>query len=204
MLLLFLIGGAVAMMRRDRLWGIYVLMMLAMILALGGSKPRYFLMVLPLLLAEWAMLAAAVAVRLRRWPHAPSIAMLAILGVATVPSILKSADFLREQWGWTRRLEKKPFQEVCNNGRMHHMIRLAGLISRTVPKGQKVLGPEPRVLTFLSGHSVYHPSELQPPKINTGWTHMLEYRGIAWCVFGPRLAADKRISSIVEIGRANV
>lgn len=199
-LALILIGGAVAMMRRNLLWGLYVLTTLIMMLLLGGSKPRYFLMVLPLLLAEWAMLAAAIASSLRRWRYAPSAAILLVLGLATVVNLVRSADFVREQRGWTRQFDSVPFQEICNDGRMKHLIKLAELIAGTVPPGQKVLADEVRVLTFLSGRDVYHPSEIQPPRVNSGWTRKLEGRRITWCVFGSRVSPDKRINHLIKSG----
>jgi hypothetical protein len=191
MLVLAAFAGAIHMMRRDLLWGLCVLCTLALFLALG-SVPRYFLMILPLLLAQWAELAAMAGTALQRWRYLSAAAVLGILGVATIANAIKSVDVVREQRGWTRTFEKKPFQEVCKHGRMLHIIKLAEQIRRAVPPGQKVLGPEPRILTFLSGRNVYHPSELQPPKHNAGWTRMLERRGVTWCIFGPRFSSDRQ------------
>jgi hypothetical protein len=221
LVLIELIVAAVWLMRWSVLWGMYVLVTLAMMLFIG-SVPRYFLMVLPLLLVEWAMLTWWVSQRIARWLWVREALMLLGLAAATALPLGRSLLFVLEQHGVgfvakgqpeSKQLVRGQFLEIYRGGKMLPLIELARSIQQRVPAGSKVLGPEPRILSFLSGRDVWQPSE--PPvtlkRLAGGrfasWTGaerrrqyrlLLARRGFTHIVYGPRFAAEKMIARLIR------
>ena len=211
-LLIELVVGAFWLMRWSVLWGLYVLATLAMMLTLG-SVPRYFLMVLPLLLAEWALLTWWVSSRLKWGPIAREVVMLAGLCMATAVPLFRTCAFIAEQHGFDRSLTRRSFLEVYRKGTMLPLVELAPLIRQHVPEGGKLVGPEPRILSFLSGRDVWHPSEpaislkrLVPGRAG-GWSGaekrhhyraVLARRGFTHVVYGRRFNEEKLIPRLLR------
>jgi hypothetical protein len=125
-----------------------------------GSVPRYYLMVLPLLLIEYALITKWIADRLARWRLGPTLALVYGLGFATVANVGQSAFLIMEQHGITRKLTCHSFLEAYAGGKMLWVVELSRTIAQNVPPGKAVLGPEPRMTTFLSGRPVYEALEL--------------------------------------------
>lgn len=149
--------------RRSILWGLLVL---ATVLALSiwGAIPRYFMMLLPLLLAGWGVVVHAIAVRLRgKW--APDLVLVAGLGVVLVVNLVICLDFIRIQRGITRPVSQTThkwvgfhhvgFLNVYHNGQWAGVRELAASVASHTSPRQKLIGPEATVLTFLSGRQVY-------------------------------------------------
>jgi len=169
---LMLIGGSVLLMRRSLLWGTYVLVTMGMTLALG-SVPRYYLMVLPLLLVEYALISDWIAQRLARWPAGVFFATLYCLGFATVVNFGESVDFLLEQHGIRRNLRPSTFLKVYRGGKMEPLVELSKRIRADIPPGQKVLGLEAQIITYLSGRLVYEPREVLDGREQYPWPKIL-------------------------------
>ncbi len=68
LLLAGLVAGSIALMRHTMLWGLYVLVTLLMTIILG-SVPRYYLMILPFVLAGWALTTRWIAAWCKQWPR---------------------------------------------------------------------------------------------------------------------------------------
>lgn len=164
---LMLLGGSVLLMRKSVLWGLYVLVTFGMTVALG-SVPRYYMMILPLVLVEYALISQWIADRFRRWRYGPSLVMLYCLGFATFVNVGQSADFIMEQHGMKRSSKARPFLEVYRGGKMLPVVELSKLVARVVPPGKRVIGPEPQITTFLSGRPVYDGAELSEGKAPRG------------------------------------
>lgn len=214
-----LLLGSLLLMRRSVLWGLYVLVTLGMTVVVG-SVPRYFLMILPLLLTAWAIVTEIVArwfavlkdlpsersprwlrplaAVSRRWPYMPTLAVLWGLGLPTVVNVVHCLDFLREQHGFTRDLKRRTFLEVYRDGKMLPLVRLSELISRHVPPGEKVLGPEPRITTYLSGRDVFHVSDFPDYRNLQRWRTIPWKAHLTWCVYGPEFSGEKLIHRLIR------
>lgn len=187
---------SIRMIRHAPIWGLFVITTIAMTLVLG-SKPRYYLMILPLALVAWALAVHWLSLRARRWRHGPLLVMLIGLGLATAPNVVRSADFIMEQHGIARNLSRKSFLEVYRGGKMLPVYQMSQMIQTRVPPGHKVLGPEPRITTFLSGRPVYHPSEIfghaKPPL----WLGPLRRLGPTYFASGKAFADDKLLGQLI-------
>jgi hypothetical protein len=183
-------GGAVALFRRHPLWGLYSLITIVMTLFLG-SVPRYYLMMLPFMLLGWALLLQFVADRIpasipgHRW--APALLMFVGLNVVTVPCLVKSFQFLMEQHGYTavgpEKFTKQPFYRVNRDGDMYPVIKLSEVVRKKVRRGQKVIGPEPRILSYLSGRSTFLMSEIIGKRVRRTTAERIRRKGFQWIVY---------------------
>lgn len=215
-LTLITLASATARTARRPLWGMYVLATFAMMLIMG-SVPRYFLMILPLLLLEWAMLihlAARWIGRLIPWRFTPDWVMLIGLGFATVINAGQTVNLILEQHGreiivgkskhphhailsallagnW--QVEQRPFLEIYRGGKMLPVVRVADELRKIVPSHQRILAPEPRILTFLSGRPVFDTVELLARKPGNAWEAVLKARHLHYCVWGPHFPEETRI-----------
>lgn len=181
------IGCGVAVMTRSTLWGFYVVVTVVMT-ALLGARPRYYLMILPMLLVGWALWADFLARQTARiFPRsglAPSAILLFWLGVATVPNLIKDSGLLLQQRGYLLGAGKVSFVESYRKGRMKQVVDLSQAIGRHVPPGQRVLGIEPRIATYLSGRWVYQPEDVLRGKRPKRWRGDMQEAGIGYLVYG--------------------
>ena len=155
--------------RRNMLWGMVVLFGCLMF-AIVGSAPRYFLMVMPLLLTGYVWINHALAGRITRRYHLDRLFFLGALGLVLVPGIGKSLLLVAEQHGlvlegrWNRTLGDRPiswlplrqvgFDRAYRGGQFVALTEISREIRRQVPADEAVIGPEPRILTYLSERRV--------------------------------------------------
>lgn len=173
---LMVILAGIALFRTSRLWGLLVAGAYVSLSALGDN-PRYYLMILPLLLAGWCVFCGKVAIwlgpnrpksvagRSNVWhtlfdwaPQAealPALSMLWGLGIVLVPNFVRDLDLIREQRGFDARFHYRGFVEAYEDGKMAALVRAGEMIKRSAPRGSRILGPEPTILTYLSDHAVY-------------------------------------------------
>jgi hypothetical protein len=147
--------------RRSVLWGLLVLVTVVA-LSVWGAIPRYFMMLLPLLLAGWALLIQAIAQRVPG-TRVPNIVVGLGLGVVLVVNLLLCTDYIRIQRGFTRPVMDHKwvgfrhvgYLNVYHNAQWAGVHDLAAMIRSSTRPKQKLIGPEATVLTFLSGRQVY-------------------------------------------------
>lgn len=187
---------SIRMMRQAPIWGLFVITTIAMTLILG-SKPRYYLMILPLALVAWALTVHWLSLHARRWRHGPLSVMLIGLGLATVPNVVLSVDFIVEQHGITRTFSKMSSLELYPRDKMLPVYQMSQMIQTRVPPGHKVLGPEPRITTFLSGRPVYHPSEIFGHTKPSLWLGPLRRLGPTYFASGKAFADDKLLGQLI-------
>lgn len=186
---LVLIGGGVWLARRNMLWGMFLLLT-AGTMTVIGSVPRYFIMVLPLLLAAWGGQVAWAAGKVRRWAWAPEVVVFFGLGMVVTPNLIACANLIREQRGYSKPQEgfkKVGFLKAYHGGTWDGVYEVAGMIRKHVKDGQKVIGPEATVLTYLSGRDVFGVGMLLPRRDrNAAWSTKLRKMrqdGFDYCVF---------------------
>lgn len=142
--LLIIVGGVLAGRGRP-LWGTLWVLMLAVTLALAGTVPRYYLMVLPILAVGWI----EVLRHTGRWiPRRHRNAWLTVgLLLVVLPNLGMDVKLIVEQ-------RAVPFVAHYRHGAWLPYTQMAEAISAHVPADRRVLGPRPRVLTYLSGREV--------------------------------------------------
>ncbi|HSI35808.1 MAG TPA: hypothetical protein VK986_19655 [Tepidisphaeraceae bacterium] len=176
---LLLIGSGVALARRNVLWGMLVLTTVGT-MVLFGSVPRYFLMILPVLLAGWALMVAGLA----RWagsrcgpqwgPVCAAGVAFAGLGLVILPNLVQVVDLVREQHGMTRKLAYVGFETSYHGGDWTAAYGVRDMLREHVKPGERVIGPESTVLTYMSGRDVYGLGVLLPRKDTGGvWEQKL-------------------------------
>jgi hypothetical protein len=161
-----IIFSGVALARRNALWGLWVLIAVAGLTI--GPIPRYFLMILPLLLAGWALLVCGAARRFRSAAAAQWTKRIG-LGFVLISNLITSILFILVQHGYTIGVDERHhwqgfrhvgFLKSYEYGKWSGIYDLAGLVRRGCGPSDKIIGPEATVLTYLSDRQVYPSSVL--------------------------------------------
>jgi hypothetical protein len=172
---LMVIGAGVGLARRNVLWGMTVLLTVVT-MATIGSVPRYFIMILPLLLVGWGLYVAWVAGRFRD-PGVQMILTFVGLGLLVIPNLISCLNLVREQRGLSRPkegLKYVGFARAYHTGKWAGVHEVARMIHDHVGPEQTVIGPEATVLTFLSDRDVFGLGMLLPRKDRKGlWERRL-------------------------------
>jgi hypothetical protein len=153
---LVLIASGIWLVRRNVMWGLLVLFTVVTMAALG-SVPRYFIMILPLLLIGWGLHVCWLADRFKAY-GAKEVVAFAGLGLVVIPNLISCANLIREQRGLTRPqdgLKYVGFARAYHGGKWQGVEEVGKMIHDHVGGDQKVFGPEATVLTFLSDRDVY-------------------------------------------------
>lgn len=164
---LMLIGSGVWLIRRNVLWGLLVLISIGT-LALLGDVPRYYLMLVPMLLAGWGLFCYEVARRMNWWKPLPAMAMIYGIGIVAVPNFIRCLDLAREQHGFDHQLRHKSFIQVTDDGKRAGLVTVAEMVKQYARPDQRILGPDPSIVSYLSDRNVY------------GIGHLVSHRGRDW------------------------
>jgi hypothetical protein len=159
----------VFLVRRNVLWGMLVLLTVGT-MGVIGSVPRYFIMILPLLLAGWGLHVAWVSERFRA-PLARELVAMVGLGLVVAPNLLSCLNIVREQRGLSRPqqgLKPVGFLQAYHVGKWAGVRDVAKMVQDNVRPDQQVIGPEATVLTFLSDRHVFGLGMLLPRKDRGG------------------------------------
>jgi hypothetical protein len=170
---LLTIGAGVWLLRRRLLWGMWVAMTVAMMLA-TLVEVRYFLQALPLLLyAWWLMLSGADAKVRERFPRGgwwlAALPMAAFLGLVAV-NAGRATYLVIEQ-------RSTPFIEHYRRGKYALVPALTELLRAQTPDGAWVLVPERqlgRILTYTSGRYAVEPGPVTQLDPRTQTVYVLE------------------------------
>ncbi len=190
---LLVIAAPLLLLRRHMLWALLVwLTVIATILY--AAEPRYYLMVMPILLLGWLMLWIMLA---RKLPPIWSDVVLATgLGLMTLNNMSASIGFVREQ-------RSSSFLANYHKGKWLGAVRMATLIKAKVLPGESVIGPSGSVISFLSGRHVYSQRELFPPHAKVEqFPRILAEKKIKYAVFPAPFYRDKEpaMSRLMERG----
>ena len=197
LLALTIIAWWIWLLPRCPLWSLYVIVTMLMMLVLGG-KPRYFLMILPMMLIAWALAVHWVSLRLRRWPYAPECIMLLGLGVATAPNLIRCIGFIMEQHGFDRTFTRHNFLEVYRGGDMLPVYQMAQLIKQNVPPNKKVIGQESRITTFISGRSVFSASDAIGPARPPASLLLLKKLNPHYLAYGEQVGNGRLLQQLIR------
>lgn len=173
---LVVIVSGVLLVRRNVLWGVFVLLTVVT-MAVIGSVPRYFIMVLPLLLAGWGLHVAWASERFNKIFGMKEVITFVGLGMVVAPNLISSANLIREQRGLSRPrdgLKHVGFLKAYHVGKWDGVEKVAAMIHDHVAPEQQVFGPEATVLTFMSDRKVFGLGMFLPRKDRGGkWDTIL-------------------------------
>jgi hypothetical protein len=202
-----IIFSGVALVKRNALWGLWVLITVTGLAI--GPVPRYFLMILPLLLAGWGLLVCGVA----RGFHSAAAAQWTKrigFGFVLFSNLITSILFILVQHGYTIGVDERHrwqgfrqvgFLNTYEYGKWSGVYDLADLVRRGCGPNDKILGPEATVLTYLSDRQVY-PLTVQ---LNTGPAGSALYRAALFPVAGkqptPFEGDANRMRELLSSGR---
>jgi len=177
---LLLIGASVWLVRRNVLWGLFVLLSV-LTMATLGSVPRYFIMILPLLLAGWGLMIAGVARRFETAGLKEFIAFVG-LGMVVAPNLIMCGNLIREQHGFARPqqgFKRVGFLAAYHQGKWAGVDQVAKMVHDNVRPDQKIFGPEATVLTFMSDRDVFGLGMLVAKNRRSGATLERSLRALA-------------------------
>jgi hypothetical protein len=141
-----------------------------------STVPRYYLMVLPLLLLAWLLMLVEIARRLP--PRGAMGVIFCGLAVVVLPNLARCVRVVADQW-------------VRNPGGMTawgDMVELAKVIKQSTPPDAKIIGPAAPILSYFSERQVYMAKELIPRnKKPVHYPEHIKSLGIEYAVFGPGL-----------------
>jgi hypothetical protein len=148
-----------------------------------SAEPRYYLMVMPILLLAWLRLLVEIARRLpSRWGE---VAVGVGLALVVANNVSRSIAFIKEQ-------RSAPFLDHYKSGKWLPAYRMAMLIRQRVPGGESVLGPSGSVVSYLSGRHVWSQREIVPRRGHVSeFPRLLYDKHIAYAVFPATLYKDK-------------
>jgi hypothetical protein len=132
--------------------------------------PRYFIMILPLLLIGWGLHVNWLAEKCKAYGAKEAVAF-AGLGLVVLPNLISCANLIREQRGLSRPqdgLKYIGFAQSYHGGKWQGVEEVGKMIQDHVGKDQKVFGPEATVLTYLSDRDVYGLGMFLPRKNRGG------------------------------------
>jgi hypothetical protein len=145
---LALIGSTWFLFRRGfPLWGLLVLGTMG-VTVLTEAIPRYYLMVLPLMMLGYVLMSAEVSRRLgRKWAELGFIATIALF---VIPNVVEYGAFVYQQHWADPGLRKKWKDQIV----------AAQLLKDFVPEDARTIGPQAPIIAYLSGRQVYMQKEL--------------------------------------------
>jgi hypothetical protein len=149
---LLVIGSTLLLVRRHAMWVLMVLGTLAATMIVS-SEPRYYLMVLPMLLLGWLALLCAIARRTsQKWGE---IILVLGLSIVTLNNLSASIGFFIEQ-------HRSDFITHYKKGGYLDELQMCEAIRQHVQPGQRVLGPSGPIMSILTGVHVYVQREIMP------------------------------------------
>jgi hypothetical protein len=191
---ILLVASVGLIARRHLLWAIFAWFMIATTVVYS-DEPRYYLMILPILLLGWLMMLVRLG---RRLPGRWGDVLLGVgLGLVTLNNITASIHFVKEQRAGSK------FLTEYRDGKWPPVIRMAELIRKKVPPGETVLGPSGSVLSYLSGRHVITQREVLPRRGHVNeFPKIIAERNIQFGIFPATLYRDKEpaIARLMERG----
>ena len=168
------VGSGSAGWRSGAVFGVALVgVMLGVTLLFSGTLPRYYVAVLPVLALGWVQ-------GVRRVGHLLPRPMRGwvVAGLVVLPMITNGVEagrlVVRQHAGSTL--------DTFEHGYWRTYHELAEAIHREVPAGQRVIGPQPRVLTFWSGRDTLSAQQVAGLRRSHGIWRSLREAGVSYVV----------------------
>jgi hypothetical protein len=185
------IAASLLLWRRNPLWTLLILLTVAVTLVMG-PVPRYYVMVLPLMMLSWVVLSIEIA---RRVPHRwLEVALLTGFAAVVIPNAVRCGKVIGEQRHWNNQDE---------GPRWSYVKAMSEHVQELVAPGEKVIAPGASIMSYLSGRDVVMQRDILPArKSEYHWPEHLAGLNIRYAVFPSRLykEGERRIRELMDKG----
>jgi hypothetical protein len=171
---LIAIAACVVLWRRNPLWTLLILLTIAVTMVMG-AVPRYYTMIVPLMMLSWIVLAITLAQRLPA-KHTDLILLAGILTVV-LPNIAWCGKMIGQQRQWGNSERGLKWADV---------MAMSEKVRELVPQDQKVIAPGASIMGYLSGREVVASHDILPdPKKKSAvhWPEHLKALDIGYAVY---------------------
>src|SRR5439155_13547077 len=155
-----------------------------------GPVPRYYVMVLPLMMLSWFVLTLEIA---RRVPHhRADLVILAGILLITITNATRCAKVIGEQRGWNNAEEGPKWAAV---------LAMSEHVRQIVAPGEKVIAPGATIMSYLSGRDVVMSRDILPTsKKETNWPSHLAALNIRYAIFPSQVyrKAERKIRDLMD------
>lgn len=157
---LLLIGSSVFMIRRHPIWALLIPFTVGVTIVLS-TAPRYFVMILPMLLLGSLLLLTRLTDRIPGgWGD---LVLLLALGAVTGTNIGRSIPFIVSQHSVPISDSSLSFYTKYRDGKFLPVIHMADIVRQRVRRDENVVAPAAPVLAYLSDRPVLMERDLLPP-----------------------------------------
>lgn len=184
-----LLVGAFVVSRRQPLWGLQVLILTGVMLAIS-DVPRYYLMVLPTLWLGYVLAILWLTSRFR--PIFRDVLLFSLFSVANVQNLGGALSLATEQ-------HASPFLAKYKRGTYQPLIATADMLKQKLGPHDVAIGPMAQILSYLSGRQVVNGRligfDTQKP---VKYPHLIEAAKPTF-VIGPVSEYDKKDTDLYKL-----
>lgn len=180
---LLVLGSPLLFLRKHLLWALMVWCTLVVTLFLT-QEPRYYMMVLPILLLGWLYVVCWIARRLPKpWSE---VALVCGLALVTLNNLSKSTHFFVDQ--------HRPLStslKYYKNGEYLGLLEMCETIRQNVPMDKKILGPSGSIMSVMSGRHVVSQREIIRRGGDRNTPQLMKKAGIDYIILPAKLYRNK-------------
>ncbi len=188
------LAASLMLLRINPLWTLLIALTVITTL-LMTTVPRYYTMVMPLMVLAWMLLAVEIAWRVPvKWADYVLILAVALI---FVPSVSRVCKVIGEQ----RHLNRDARES--DGPKWKHVLDMAEIVRKNVPQGAKVIGPGATIMSYVSDRQVLMWRDLMPANIPPQeYPEHLSKLGITHAVFPPTVyrKGENPIRDLMEHG----
>lgn len=179
---LLLLGSSLLLVRRHTLWALMIYITFGITLVLS-SQPRYYTMVLPMLLLAWLLMLCEIVRRVPR--RMGEIVLLCGLALVTLNNLSASVAFIKDQ-------RSPQFVQNYKKGKYVSTVEMCDIILDRVPHHAHVLAPSGSIMTYITGVHVFTQRELIPHGAGVHLPEAIHATNIRYAVFPARVYRVKQ------------
>jgi hypothetical protein len=179
---LILLGSSLLLIRRHPLWALMIFITFGITLVLS-SQPRYYIMVLPMLLLAWLLMLCEIVRRLPK--RAGEVVLFCGLALVTLNNLSASVAFIKDQ-------RSPRFVMKYKDGKYVSTVKMCDIILDRVPRDGHVLAPSGSIMTYITGVHVFTQRELIPHGAGLHLPEAIHATNIRYAVFPARVYRVKQ------------
>jgi hypothetical protein len=184
------IAASLLLLRTNPLWTLLILLTVVVTL-LMTVVPRYYVMILPLLVIAWLLLFVNLATRVpHRWME---VVLLIGIAMFVLPNIARCFKVIGEQRNWGQRRDELP--------KWKDVMEMSEQVNKLVPPGEKVIAPGASIMAYLSGREALMQRDIIPRnKSEIHWPTHLAALNIHYAIFPSKLykGGERKIRELMD------
>lgn len=186
---ILLLIGALVVCRRQPLWGLQVLILTGIMLAIS-DVPRYYLMVLPTLWLGYVLIALWLTSPLK--PIVRDVLLFGLFSLANFQNLGGTISLFTEQ-------HTTPFLAKYKRGTYQPMIAMADVLKAKLGPNDICIGPQAQVLAYFSGRQVLNGRLIGFDTAKTSKLPQILNDARPTYVIGPVLAYEKKDTDLYKL-----